>query len=54
VLNTAYVKNNSLPQEWLFATSTDPQMWDLAKNGFKLSMGQEARPRRGSSTATGW
>jgi protein SCO1/2 len=34
----AYVKNNSLPQDWLFATGTDAQMQDLAKKGFKLSM----------------
>jgi len=34
-----YVKNNSLPQEWLFATGTYDQIQDLAKNGFKLSMG---------------
>jgi len=35
----AYAKNNSLPAEWLFATGTYDQMQDLAKNGFKLSMG---------------
>jgi len=35
----AYVKNNSLPESWLFATGTYPQMQDLAKKGFKLSMG---------------
>ena len=35
----AYVKNNSLPPEWLFATGTYEQMQDLAKTGFKLSMG---------------
>ena len=35
----AYVKNNSLPSEWLFATGTYAAMQDLAKNGFKLSMG---------------
>jgi protein SCO1/2 len=34
-----YVKNNSLPAEWLFATGTYDQIQDLAKNGFKLSMG---------------
>jgi len=35
----AYVKNNSLPQEWLFATGTYEQVQELAKGGFKLSMG---------------
>ena len=35
----AYVKNNSLPPEWLFGTGTYDQIQDLAKNGFKLSMG---------------
>jgi protein SCO1/2/putative membrane protein len=34
-----YVKNNSLPNEWVFGTGTYAQMQDLAKNGFKLSMG---------------
>src|SRR5579859_1404710 len=35
----AYMKNNSLPQEWLFATGNDEQMQELCKKGFKLSMG---------------
>jgi len=43
VLRT-YVKNNSLPPEWLFATGTDEQMQDLAKKGFKLSMGPGSTP----------
>jgi protein SCO1/2/putative membrane protein len=34
-----YVKNNSLPNEWLFATGAYDRIQDLAKNGFKLSMG---------------
>jgi protein SCO1/2/putative membrane protein len=41
---SAYVKNNSLPAEWLFATGTDEQMQSLAKDGFKLSMGPGSRP----------
>jgi uncharacterized membrane protein YozB (DUF420 family) len=36
---SAYVKNNSLPAEWLFATGTYEQMQSLAKDGFQLSMG---------------
>lgn len=40
----AYMKNNSLPQEWLFATGTYEQMQDLAKKGFKLSMGPGSTP----------
>ncbi|HVR86823.1 MAG TPA: DUF420 domain-containing protein [Planctomycetota bacterium] len=40
----AYMKNNSLPQEWLFATGSDAQIQDLAKNGFKLSMGPGSTP----------
>src|SRR5262249_14646543 len=36
---SAYVKQNNLPREWLFAPGTYEQMQDLAKNGFKLSMG---------------
>jgi protein SCO1/2 len=36
---TAYAKNMSLPEEWLFGTGTYEQMQDLARNGFKLSMG---------------
>jgi len=43
VLST-YVKNNSLPAEWLFATGTDAQMQSLAKDGFMLSMGPGSRP----------
>jgi uncharacterized membrane protein YozB (DUF420 family) len=39
-----YMKNNSLPQEWLFATGTYEQMQDLAKKGFKLSMGPGSTP----------
>lgn len=39
-----YVKNNSLPQEWLFATGTYDQMQKLAKEGFKLSMGPGSTP----------
>lgn len=39
-----YVKNSSLPSEWLFATGTDDQMQDLVKGGFKLSMGPGSRP----------
>jgi protein SCO1/2/putative membrane protein len=35
----AYVKNSSLPNEWLFATGPYEQIQDLAKKGFKLSMG---------------
>jgi protein SCO1/2/putative membrane protein len=34
----AYVKNNSLPEEWLLATGTYSQMQSLAKEGFHLSM----------------
>src|SRR5262249_53406979 len=34
-----YVTTNRLPQEWLFATGTYAQIQDLAKQGFKLSMG---------------
>jgi protein SCO1 len=41
---SAYVKNNSLPAEWLFATGTYDQMQSLAKDGFKLSMGPGSRP----------
>jgi protein SCO1/2 len=41
---SAYVKNNSLPQEWLFATGTYEQMQTLAKQGFKLSMDPSSRP----------
>ena len=40
----AYQKNNSLPDEWIFATGTFNQMQDLAKNGFKLSMGPGSLP----------
>lgn len=43
VLRT-YVKNNSLPEEWLFATGTYEQMQSLAKDGFKLSMSPGSRP----------
>jgi len=40
----AYAKNNSLPPEWLFGTGSYDQMQDLAKNGFKLSMGPGSSP----------
>jgi protein SCO1/2 len=40
----AYMKNNSLPQEWLFATGTYEEIQDLAKKGFKLSMGPGSTP----------
>ena len=40
----SYVTKNSLPPEWLFATGTDQQMQDLAKLGFKLSMGPGSTP----------
>ena len=41
----AYAKNMSLPPEWLFATGTDDQMQDLAKNGFKLPAAPGGDPR---------
>ena len=37
VLRT-YVKNNSLPQEWLFVTGPYDAIQSLAKDGFKLNM----------------
>jgi protein SCO1/2/putative membrane protein len=40
----AYMKNNSLPEEWLFATGTYEEIQDLAKKGFKLSMGPGSTP----------
>jgi protein SCO1/2 len=40
-----YAKNNSLPEDWLFATGSYDQMQSLAKEGFQLSMGPGVDPK---------